>query len=305
VPGLMSPHFDGLPDGAKSARDLHMLTNTFVHIQGIGAITEKRLWESGIRNWGSVSGDLPIPVSGARRHFLLNGIEESRRHLDDGNPAYFSKLLPSNQAWRIFPEFRNSAVYLDIETTGLDRVCNAITTITLYDGQVIKTYVQGQNLDEFAGDIQRYQVIITYNGKSFDIPFIESFFDIRLNHAQIDLRYVLHSLGFSGGLKGCERQLGVDRGELRDIDGFLAVLLWDEYRKSGDRKVLDTLLAYNVQDTVTLENLMVAAYNLKLRETPFYQELLMPDSMAPANPYEADLKTVDRIKNNSRYWNGL
>ena len=92
MPGLMSPHFDGLPDGAKSARDLHMLTNTFVHIQGIGAITEKRLWESGIRNWGSVSGDLPIPVSGARRHFLLNGIEESRRHLDDGNPAYFSKL---------------------------------------------------------------------------------------------------------------------------------------------------------------------------------------------------------------------
>ena len=89
------------------------------------------------------------------------------------------------------------------------------------------------------------------------------------------------------------------------IDGFFAVLLWDEYRKSGDQKVLDTLLAYNVQDTVTLENLMVAASNLKLRETPFYEKLLMSDSIAPANPYAADLGTVNRIKNNSQYWNGL
>ena len=30
-----------------------MLTNTFVHIQGIGAITEQRLWDSGLRDWES------------------------------------------------------------------------------------------------------------------------------------------------------------------------------------------------------------------------------------------------------------
>jgi hypothetical protein len=29
-----------------------------------------------------------------------------------------------------------------------------------------------------------------------------------------------------------------------------------------NRQVLETLLAYNVQDTITLENLMVTAYNL-------------------------------------------
>ena len=32
-----------------------------------------------------------------------------------------------------------------------------------------------------------------------------------------------NSLGFKGGLKGCERQLGLDRGNLKDIDGFFAV----------------------------------------------------------------------------------
>ena len=279
-----------------------MLINTFIHIQGIGAITEQRLWESGIGDWGSIKTGLPIPVSGARKHFLLNGIEESWRHLDDCNPSYFSNLLPSNQSWRFFPEFRDSTAYLDIETTGLDRYYHSITTIALYDGQRIKTYVNGKNLDDFIEDIKHYKVIITYNGKSFDIPFIESFFNVRLNHSQIDLRYVLYSLGFRGGLKGVERQLGTDRGDLRDLDGFFAVLLWDEYQKSGDQKVLDTLLAYNVQDTVTLENLMVIAYNMKLRETPFYDNLLIEDSITLANPFRADLATIDRIKSSSQFW---
>ena len=279
-----------------------MLQNTFIHIQSIGSITEKRLWESGLSDWDVFSDDISISLSGNRKYLLQKGIDESRQHLFQNNPVYFSKCLPANQCWRFFPEFRNSTVYLDIETTGLDRHYQSITTIALYDGQKIKTYVQGQNLDDFIDEIQHYKVIVTYNGKSFDIPFIETFFNIRLNHAQIDLRYVLYSLGFRGGLKGVERQLGTDRGDLRDIDGFFAVLLWDEYQKTGDQKVLDTLLAYNVQDTVTLENLMVTAYNMKLRETPFYDNLLIEDSITPANPYRVDIGIVNRIKNSSGYW---
>jgi uncharacterized protein YprB with RNaseH-like and TPR domain len=193
-------------------------------------------------------------------------------------------------------------VYLDIETTGLDRHYHSITTIALYDGHEIKTYVHGQNLEDFIEAIQQYNVIVTYNGKSFDIPFIESFFNIRLNHAQIDLRYVLYSLGYRGGLKGVERQLGTDRGDLRDVDGFFAVLLWDEFLKSENQKALDTLLAYNVQDTITLENLMVTAYNLKLRGTPFYNNLLIEESTPPFNPFRADLGTIDRIKSGTQHW---
>ena len=185
-----------------------MLQNTFIHIQGIGAITELRLWKSDLRHWDAFSDDISIPLSGKRKYLLKEGIAESKRHLYQNNPVYFSKCLPSNQSLRFFPEFRDSTVYLDIETTGLDRYFNDITTIALYNGHEIKTYVQGQNLDDFIEDIQKYKVIVTYNGKSFDIPFIENYFKIKLNHAQIDLRYVLYSLGFRGGLKGCERQLG-------------------------------------------------------------------------------------------------
>jgi hypothetical protein len=279
-----------------------MLQNTFIHIQSIGPVTEQRLWESGLRNWDAFTDDISIPLSGKRKYLLQKGIEESRQHLFQNNPVYFSKLLPSNQSWRFFPEFRNSTVYLDVETTGLDRYFNDITTITLYDGESIQTYVKGDNLDDFVEDIQQYKVIVSYNGKSFDIPFIEHYFNIQLNHAQVDLRYVFYSLGLKGGLKGCERQLGMDRGDLSDIDGFFAVLLWDEFKRTGDQKALDTLLAYNIQDTINLENLMVTAYNMKLRDTPFYATHFIEDPMAPGNPFSADLATVDRIKNSSQYW---
>jgi hypothetical protein len=273
-----------------------------MHIQSIGAITEQRLWESGLSDWDAFSDDISMPLSGNRKYLLQKGIDESRQHLYQNNPVYFSKCLPPNQSWRFFPEFRNSTVYLDIETTGLDRQFNKITTIALYDGREIKTYVQGQNLDDFIEDIQQYKVIVTYNGKSFDIPFIENFFKIKLNHAQIDLRYVLYSLGFRGGLKGVERQLGTDRGNLRDVDGFFAVLLWDEFLKTKNQQTLETLLAYNVEDTITLENLMVTAYNMKLKGTPFYENLLIEELTPPVNPFRADLATIDRIKNSSQYW---
>ena len=94
----------------------------------------------------------------------------------------------------------------------------------------------------------------------------------------------------------------MNRGDLSDIDGFFAVLLWDEYRRTIDQKELDTLLAYNIQDTINLENLMVTAYNMKLKDTPFYETHLIEESTPPVNPYRVDLATVDRIKNSSQYW---
>jgi hypothetical protein len=71
-----------------------MLTNTFIYIQGIGAKTEQRLWDSGIRDWDSLSGDLRTTVPAGRKFFLEKGIEESRRHLAKFNPAYFFQASP-------------------------------------------------------------------------------------------------------------------------------------------------------------------------------------------------------------------
>jgi len=56
------------------------------------------------------------------------------------------------------------------------------------------------------------------------------------------LRYVLKSLGYSGGLKSCEKALGLDRGDLDGVDGYFAVLLWRDYQKKHNEKALETLL---------------------------------------------------------------
>ena len=277
-----------------------MLVNTFHHIPGIGIKTEQRFWDSGIHKWEDFTQKCPIGFSQSKSDTVTRYIQESMRQIEDDNPNYFSDLLPANLHWRLFPEFRNAAVYLDIETTGLENWRNEITTIALYDGNSITTYVNGQNLEDFLDDIQRYKVIISYNGKCFDVPFIENYFGINLSQAHIDLRYILASLGYRGGLKGCEAQLGIDRGDLKDIDGFFAVLLWQDYERNGNQKALETLLAYNIQDVLTLEILMIISCNLKIKDTPFAgNQLLAP--VLPEIPFDVDTKTVERIKNENLY----
>jgi hypothetical protein len=106
----------------------------------------------------------------------------------------------------------------------------------------------------------------------------------------------LKRLGYSGGLKGCERQLGLHRGELDGVDGYFAVLLWDEFKKTNSRNALETLLAYNIMDTVNLESLMVIAYNLNLQKTPFSQSHCLPVPGTPDIPFRADPRIINKIK---------
>ena len=235
-------------------------------------------------------------LSFKRRATLQGHINASRRNLFENNPLYFCERLPVNRHWRIFPEFRESVAYVDIETTGLDMQESEITTIALYDGESVRCYVNGRNLDDFIRDIQSFSVLVTYNGKTFDVPFIERFFGTRLDHAHIDLRYVLKSLGYSGGLKRCEQALGIDRHELEGVDGWFAVLLWFDYLNGGNEKALETLLAYNIEDVVNLEQLCVAAYNMKIQETPFADSDLLPLPLRPEVHFIPDRETIYRIK---------
>lgn len=271
-----------------------MLRNTFCHIPGISLAEERRLWSLGIDCWEALgrarAADLPRRAARALPHRIRESIESLERN----DAAYFAGLLPSGLHWRLFPDFRPSIVYLDIETTGLGSR-DAITTIVLYDGRDIYHYVSGQNLEQFKRDIARYPVLVSYNGKCFDVPFIERFFDTRINQVHIDLRYILKGLGYTGGLKACERSLGLDRGDLADVDGYTAVLLWDDYVRNRNPRALETLLAYNIQDVVNLETLMVLAYNISLENTPFRESRLSPPT-PPSLPFEADRITLERIR---------
>jgi uncharacterized protein YprB with RNaseH-like and TPR domain len=230
------------------------------------------------------------------RSVLCDHLRKSIGELEGQNASFFADRMPAGERWRIFPDFHHSVAYVDIETTGLRPELSAITTIALYDGKSIYHYVQGENLSDFVDRIGRYKLIVTYNGKCFDIPFIERYFGIDVDAAHIDLRYVLRSLGYTGGLKGCERKLGIDRGELDGVDGYFAVLLWSDYVDSGNELALETLLAYNIEDVINLEKLMVIAYNMKVKHTPFAVSHQFELNGSPEIPFKPDVDTIKKIR---------
>jgi uncharacterized protein YprB with RNaseH-like and TPR domain len=274
-----------------------MLRHTFCHLPGIGPKVEQKLWQTGVHSWEAL-----LAQCGQAHRSALRGrdwsclIEESLQEYERGNPAFFGDRLPPNQVWRLFKDFQHCCAYLDIETTGLGSPGDYITTIAVYDGTYLRSYVEGVNLHEFPRDIVSYKLLVTYNGKTFDLPFLERQFDISLDQAHIDLRYVLHSLGLKGGLKHCEKGLGLERPGLEEVDGFAAVLLWEEYRRSGNPRALETLLAYNVQDTINLQILMREAYNRKLRDTPFAGLHELPEPPRAQNPFTPDPHLVDKVR---------
>ena len=271
-----------------------MLRKTFCHVPGIGIKAEQRLWAAGVVSWDAV--DVAGEALGARRReALVRHVQESHRQLADNNPLFFAETLPAREHWRLYSDFRESVAYLDIETTGLGGPGDHITTIALYDGRTIRHYVHGRNLPEFAHDIQAYKLLVTYNGKCFDLPFLRTTFGIALDQPHIDLRYVLASLGYKGGLKGCEKRLGLDRGDLANVDGYFAVLLWHEFKQHRNPEALETLLAYNIRDVVNLEPLLIKSYNLKAAQTPFGPEIALSLPVPPPEPFRAHAPTVSRL----------
>lgn len=272
-----------------------MIQNSFIHMQGVGKATEKKLWDRGITHWSLYEAahekGEKLPMVGT----VLRGIKASRHHYERGDLRYFEGLFPSGEAWRLLPGFQETTCYLDIETTGDGHWCD-ITTIALYDGKTVRTYVNGDNLDAFKEDITAYTTVVTYNGKSFDIPVIRRVLGIPMEMAHIDLRYVLGSLGIKGGLKRCEEILGMGRTDLAGVDGASAVVMWNRYRQTGDRRYLETLLAYNVADTINMEPLLVKACRMRRVSLPEGARFPLPLAGSPANPHTPDPGVVEEMR---------
>lgn len=189
---------------------------------------------------------------------------------------FFLSRLVSCERSRIYPHFRAQMAYVDIETTGLSRG-DKITTIALYDGEKLSTYVRGINLEDFIRDIQRYTLLVTYNGTRFDLPFLRSTFQKRFRLAHLDLCPVMQALGYWGGLKRCELLMGIKRQVPEGIDGREAVSLWHRYKQDKDVSALRLLLAYNSQDVLTLEMLLVKVYNRVMESCPANCRLPLPN----------------------------
>jgi len=244
-----------------------MLEHTFLHLPDYGPRRERRLWEAGVSCWDDF---LERFGSSPYHRRVCSIVARSGHALKSRDPLFFAQTLPNDEAWRAFPHFDRVA-YVDIETTGLAPATDYTTVVGLFDGKRVHSYIHGRNLADFTRDIAGYDMVVTFNGSVFDLPFLKKAFPgIRLPPLHVDLRFVLSSLGVRGGLKRIEERFGFQReGDIRGMNGYDAVLLWQRYLKAGDERALDRLVRYNAADISNLEKLLAWAYKEKRTRTGF------------------------------------
>ena len=271
-----------------------VLRNTFIHLPGVGKATERELWESGVTTWEEFLGARSLPWRiRERRAEMRSLIRKSVARFDDANAWYFNSCLPSRERWRLYADFREGAAFLDIETTGLSPESSYITMVGVLDSDGYTAYVRDENLDDLRGALEQYDLVVTFNGARFDLPYIEYFFgNVFRRMAHLDLIYPLWRLGYGGGLKAIESRLKVGRpSELSGLTGFDAVRMWRMWREdnSGAR---DTLVRYNAEDVASLPALAEFVFN-QLAERLWLGVPFLEASMR----YEIDLPyDIDVVK---------
>lgn len=236
-----------------------MLTSTFVHLQGIGSSTERRLWEEGVSNWESFRQQSRLAgISPARKASYDADLASAQEHLDRRNARYFAGCLHMRDHWRLFRAFGARALYLDIETTGLSARDGQVTLVGLYRNGRMSSLIRGDSLtrDILQEELDQADLLITFFGSVFDIPYLQVHFKgLQVSIPHFDLCFAARRVGLQGGLKHIERELDIAReSDLHQLDGMEAVRLWHQHR-AGDAAALDLLVRYNAADTRNLEPL--------------------------------------------------
>jgi hypothetical protein len=234
------------------------IENSFIPVRGVGEKTERGLWRAGVTHWDDFDGGEVGPTTADR---IGEFIAVARDHLTRDDASFFAETFPSTEQWRLYENFRDSACFFDIETTGLDARRNRVTTVSFHRDGETETLVRGRDLaaSTLRRQFEAADVLVSYNGTQFDVPFLEQSFDLSVDTPHIDLIYLCRRLGLTGGLKQVERDLGVAR-DRPDLSGRDAVRLWRRYER-GEEDALDTLVSYNREDAVNLRTVADAVTN--------------------------------------------
>ncbi len=170
----------------------------------------------------------------------------------------------------------SNLLFLDIETTGLSRTMDEMTSLVWYfRGSWHKWIREVDHPDAFLKDWSASEMLCTYNGKCFDEPFLCKTFDVPRHPYHHDLRYSLARLGIKGGLKPISASQGIESPlGISELDGCHAVLLWNLHQQ-GSKHALDCLLAYNANDVILTHSL--------------YGKFIEKVSPLPSIPWKYDL----------------
>lgn len=186
-------------------------------------------------------------------------------------------------------------IVLDIETTGLSKNNNHIILIGFLFKKNKKIFItqifcnkkneEKELIKEFLRLISNYKNIITYNGKRFDLPFIDAkilkYFKKSLiyNFNHIDLldffRVLKKPLNLDSlKLKSIEKLYAINRDDL--ISGKESVLLYNNYLISKDERLKEFILLHNFEDILYLSKIESQKFDI-LKNKNFYFELTFND----------------------------
>lgn len=170
---------------------------------------------------------------------------------------------------------------LSIITTGIDRNKNRIFLANLYDGENLKQYKFPEDKEDFENDIRDLKVI-TYNGGSFDIPFLKA------NGISVSENFDLYSFFKSYKLLGLQSLKFKDvykfftSKETDELEARDAVKLIKEYEKNNDEDSLKSILEHGerhiknlyklygeVEKDLIKKELELEVYNKNIKMTPY------------------------------------
>ena len=174
------------------------------------------------------------------------------------------------------------ALFLDTETTGLAGgagTCAFLVGLGWVEKEsfvlrqlFMRDYEEEAAMLHALGErLSRFELLISYNGKSFDIPLLETRFVLtrqRLNFERLlhfDLLHPARSL-WKARIESCRlmelehRLLGLEREE--DIPGHMIPDLFFRFLRTGDAKHLDLVFHHNRHDILSLAALTICASDL-------------------------------------------
>src|SRR3989344_4012426 len=250
-----------------------MIRQSFIFLDKVGNNTEKKIWKQGINDWDLFLKTNKIDgLSKPRKLYHDMQLIKARNAVYSFDSSYFIDKLPQAEMWRLYEFFKDEAVFLDIETSGIGRF-DTITVVGLFDGIDTKTMIRGINLDYnyLRRELKKYKLIETYNGAAFDLPFIRKRHPGLLPEIpHFDLKSACERIGLSGGLKEIEKKMGIKRNQIIEkMHGGDAATLWRMHRATGDDYYLRLLVEYNEEDVINLKTIADYAVG-KLKEVLVY-----------------------------------
>ena len=236
---------------------MYLLTKSFQHFPGIGPRRTEQLSNAGIHDWNDLvkrsSAGLPFPQSVSQG--LAESAQESLNALYERDLNYFIERLNCANRWRLLHDFWKDCTYLDIETSGLDYDA-VITVISCWNGESLKIFVNGENLDDFPDYVLNVPLLVTFNGSTFDLPVIRRHFNLpELPVPHVDMRWICRRCDLTGGLKPIEHKLHLKRpDDLVGTDGNEAIMLWEQWSNLHDESAKRKLIRYCAADTIALQH---------------------------------------------------